>query len=85
VTNRNPPTFLWHTAEDTTVPAGQSALMADALVRANVPTALHIFPRGRHGLGLALDSPTVGQWPVLLRNWLEEMGFLARTDSEADA
>jgi acetyl esterase/lipase len=85
VTDRSPPTFLWHTAEDTTVPAAQSILMADALTRAQVPVALHIFPRGRHGLGLASESRLAGQWPDLLRDWLVEMDFLAGSISEVGA
>lgn len=48
-----PPTFLWHTVEDATVPVENSLLFAMALRRANVPLELHIFPKGEHGLSLA--------------------------------
>lgn len=76
VTNRNPPTFLWHSAEDTTVPVEQSILFANALSRACVPLALHICPRGRHGMGLDGQDPCSRRWPTLLRDWLVEIGLL---------
>jgi acetyl esterase/lipase len=76
VTSDNPPTFLWHTAEDTTVPVEQSILFADALSRAQVPTALHICPRGRHGVALAGEEPCTRRWPWLLRDWLDEIDLL---------
>ncbi len=77
VTSENPPTFLWHTAEDTTVPVEQSILFADALSRAQLPTALHICPRGRHGVGLTGEEPCTRRWPSLLRDWLVEIGLLS--------
>jgi acetyl esterase/lipase len=59
-----PPSFIWHTACDELVPAQNSLLFADALLRAGVPLELHIFPRGRHGLSLAtpeVDEPEAGR------------------------
>src|SRR5690606_18484008 len=53
VTPRTPPTFLWHTVEDTAVPVENSLMFAGALRKAGVPFALHVFEKGRHGLGLA--------------------------------
>jgi hypothetical protein len=43
-----------------------------------VPFALHIFPHGRHGLGLAADVPEVKDWPMLCGEWLKEIGFAAK-------
>jgi acetyl esterase/lipase len=76
VTRHNPPTFLWHTADDTTVPVEQSILMARALRRMGIETALHVFNSGRHGLGLAQGAGQVAAWTSLLRDWMEEVGFL---------
>lgn len=53
VTSTMPPTFIWHTAEDATVPVENSLLLAMALRRVGVPMELHIFPKGVHGLSLA--------------------------------
>jgi len=70
-----PPTFLWHTADDEEVPVENSLLFAGALGRAGVPFALHIYPHGRHGLGLATDDPVVGSWTALCASWLATVGF----------
>lgn len=48
-----PPAFLWHTAEDGTVPVENSLAMARALSAFHIPYELHVFPYGVHGLALA--------------------------------
>lgn len=53
VTPDVPPTFIWHTMEDQTVPVENSLLYMNALRRNGVPRAIHIFSNGRHGLSLA--------------------------------
>jgi acetyl esterase/lipase len=70
VTAATPPTFLWHTADDSRVLAENSLRFAGALGRHGVPFALHVFPEGRHGLGLAQDDPVVGAWTALCETWL---------------
>ena len=75
VTPETPPTFLWHTADDGGVPVENSLLFATALRINKVPFALHVFPHGPHGLGLASNNPSVGQWPSLCGNWLKSIGF----------
>jgi acetyl esterase/lipase len=78
VSSRTPPTFLWHTADDAGVPVENSLLFFEALRRAGVPAELHVFPHGKHGLGLAPDDPVVGQWPRLCARWMEALGLLRR-------
>jgi acetyl esterase/lipase len=51
-----PPSFIWHTAEDATVPVAQSLSLAQALAGAGVPCELHIFEKGPHALSLADES-----------------------------
>ncbi len=75
VTADTPPTFLWHTADDAGVPVANSLLFAEALSRHGVPFALHIFPSGRHGLGLATEHPEVSAWTSLCACWLARHGF----------
>lgn len=53
VTRRTPPTFLWHTADDTTVPVENSLIFKAALEARGVPVELHIYPHGVHGQSLA--------------------------------
>ena len=72
VTAATPPTFLWHTVEDAGVPVENALLFAAALRRCGVPYELHAYPRGCHGLGLALDFPHVGTWMSLCCGWLRE-------------
>ena len=75
VTGQTPPTFLWHTANDGAVPVENSLLFAQNLRRCNVPFSLHVFPAGRHGIGLAGDNPEASQWPQLCVTWLKAMRF----------
>ena len=72
VTEKTAPAFIWHTVEDEGVSVMNSYKYAYALNEHKVPYELHIFPRGQHGKGIASDMPSVGQWTVLLRNWLKE-------------
>jgi acetyl esterase/lipase len=76
VTAQTPPTFLFHTTEDRTVPVENSILFYLALRKAGVPAEMHIFQRGPHGVGLAFGDPALGMWPELLANWMRERGLL---------
>jgi acetyl esterase/lipase len=70
VTKDTPPTFLFHTNEDTGVVPENSVQFYLALGRAGVPAELHVFQKGRHGVGLAPDDPALRQWPDLLLEWM---------------
>lgn len=86
VTAETPPTFLVHTNEDTAVPPENSLLFALALRKAKVPLELHVFEKGRHGLGLGNGAkqfgigsdPAFQAWPKLCEAWLRNQGFLTR-------
>jgi acetyl esterase/lipase len=67
---RSSPAFLWHTADDEAVPVENSLLLAMALRRHRAPFELHVFPHGRHGLGLAQDCPGVATWTGLCARWI---------------
>lgn len=71
-----PKTFLWHTAEDQSVPVGNALLYATQLSAYQVPYELHVFQKGRHGLGLALEEPFTKDWTKALENWLRKNGVL---------
>ncbi len=75
VNSQTPPAFIWHTADDDGVPVENSLMLANALSRHSVPFELHIFPHGRHGLGLAKDNPVVGKWAEMCQKWLLDLGF----------
>jgi acetyl esterase/lipase len=76
VTPETPPTFLFHTSEDTGVPPQNSVLFYLALHAAGVPAELHIYQKGRHGVGLAPGDPVLSSWARLLAAWLRTNGFL---------
>jgi acetyl esterase/lipase len=78
VTSRTPPTFFFHTQDDSAVPVENSLLFAAALRREQVPYELHVYEKGRHGVGLAQDNPALATWPKLLENWLRARNFLTR-------
>ncbi|MBE1441641.1 alpha/beta hydrolase [Paenibacillus sp. OAS669] len=75
VTEDTPPTFLWHTADDASVPVENSLLFASSLSRNRVPFELHVFESGRHGLGLAAEQPGVKAWTDVCASWLKQRGF----------
>ncbi len=78
VTSQTPPTFLWHTAEDKGVPAENSLRFYSAMLAAGVPGELHVFPKGRHGLGLARGAGGAEQWSDLCKRWLTDTGIIDR-------
>lgn len=76
VTAETPPAFLWTTWEDKVVPAENSIVFFQALKAAHVPAELHIFQRGRHGLGLATDTTGTKLWPELCKSWMKNRGVI---------
>jgi acetyl esterase/lipase len=76
VTKETPPTFLMHTSGDTAVPAENSILFYLALRRAGVAAEIHIYEKGRHGVGLAKNDPVLSSWPGRLQDWLGVQGHL---------
>jgi acetyl esterase/lipase len=72
VTTNTPPTFLWHTMEDAGVVPQNSMIFAMALQKNKVPYELHIYEKGRHGIGLANGHP----WTEQCLRWLKLREFV---------
>lgn len=83
VSERTPPTFLWHMEGDKTVPVISSLVYAQALAKHKVPFTLHIYPGGKHGASTCDEQsqpqemlrPQVRYakgWIRLLQDWLKE-------------
>lgn len=72
VTKQTPPVFLWHTVEDKAVSVENSLNFAIALRANDVPFDLHIYEKGRHGIGLANGHA----WTKDCLFWLSERGLL---------
>lgn len=92
VDDETPPTFIWATAQDG--PGLPDALAwTQALADQGVPVELHVYPEGRHGVGLAdgvvrgahgdLALPHTAQWTGAFRRWLEHLGVLREADGDA--
>jgi acetyl esterase/lipase len=79
VTKDTPPTFLFSTTDDKTVPVMNSVMFYEALVKAGVPAEMHLFQHGGHGAGLAAANPQLSVWPELLIKWMREWGYAAST------
>jgi acetyl esterase/lipase len=76
VTAKTPPTFLFHTTTDGTVPVENSVMFYAALRKAGVPAELHIYENGPHGVGLAQTDEALSSWPARLADWLRLHGWL---------
>ncbi len=70
-----PPAFIWHTSDDGAVPVQNSLLLALALADAGIAHELHVYPNGRHGLGLAQELSDVSGWAGDCVRWLQRQGF----------
>lgn len=77
VTKDTPPTFLWHTVDDKVVSYKNSVAYFEALCENGVPAEMHLFPKGRHGLGMAKGDAHVSRWTQLCESWLRDSGFIA--------
>jgi acetyl esterase/lipase len=76
VTKDTPPTFLYATTDDATVPVLNSVMFYSALVAAKVPAEMHLFGHGPHGTGLAPGFPDLKGWPDLLATWMRARGMM---------
>ena len=76
VTKDTPPTFLFATTDDQTVPVMNSVMFYTALVKAGVPVEMHLFQHGAHGAGLAMANAQLRVWPDLLAKWMRERGLM---------
>lgn len=82
ITDKTPPCFLWHTANDTVANVDNSLRFAKELSKSGVPFELHIFQSGQHGLStsdqtLSLNKQdyeeSVSIWLELCFVWLDKL------------
>ena len=71
-----PPAFIWHTEPDATVKVESTMKYVAKLHSMNIRCELHVYPDGRHGLGVARDNPIVSRWTRDLEFWLHLMGYI---------
>ncbi|MBM3759907.1 MAG: alpha/beta hydrolase [Acidobacteria bacterium] len=75
VTSQTPPTFLFHTTDDASVPVENALAYYSALRKNGVEAEMHIFEHGRHGVGLAPGDWVLSSWADLLAKWLVRHGI----------
>ncbi|MEP0367653.1 MAG: alpha/beta hydrolase [Cyclobacteriaceae bacterium] len=73
VKENTPPTFIVHSANDGIVPVENSLQLVSALRKKSVPVELHVYPKGGHGFGLALNKPRLKNWPNMMIEWLNDL------------
>ncbi|KFY42381.1 hypothetical protein V494_02432 [Pseudogymnoascus sp. VKM F-4513 (FW-928)] len=73
VSEATPPTFLFHTANDGSVPVQNALLFATAMSQHQRLFKLFVLPDGPHGIGMAFDDPAL-TWTAELDRWLK--GFI---------
>lgn len=76
VTSETPPTFVFQTQEDAVVLPENALAFYTAMVKNKVPGELHIFQKGKHGVGLAATIPGTDRWPTLCEAWLRNQSIL---------
>ena len=73
ITEKTPPAFIWHTADDQVINVQNSMQFAHELSNKKVSFALHIFQSGRHGLGVTSEEKDVSRWTLLCEDWLDSL------------
>ena len=84
------PAFIFHCADDSVVPVGNSLALAKAYSENKIPFELHVFPKGGHGVAIPtrecwaeyemhLVNEDLIVWCELVLKWLETHGFYPLT------
>ncbi|OBW39940.1 Acetylxylan esterase precursor [Chryseobacterium sp. MOF25P] len=74
VTEKTPPTILFHAQNDNAVPVINSILYYEAMIKNKVKGAMFIFPKGEHNIGIFNKTELTDNWKKLCADWLGEMG-----------
>ena len=78
VTEKTPPTFIFHTMDDGR-DGRKQFVVCRSVAKNKVPYEMHIYEHGRHGVGLAPFDNALNTWPKLLENWLRARGFIKQS------
>ena len=78
VRSDTPPSFVWQTVEDDKVVVDNALSYATALREKGVPFDLHLYAKGRHGIGLGnktFEPEKLHPWTRDCEFWLKLRGF----------
>lgn len=70
VTEKTPPTILFHAQNDNAVPVINSILYYEAMIKNKVKGALFIFPEGEHSIGISNKTELTDNWKKICADWL---------------
>lgn len=81
---KTPPTFVWNTATDETVPMENAVLFAEACRQNGVPCELHVFQDGPHGYSVADEEWASGEYGgyYTMNQWFAHLQYYI--DKELD-
>ncbi|WP_159084006.1 alpha/beta hydrolase [Saccharobesus litoralis] len=68
----SPPAILIHAADDKLVPWQNSLVYFQALQQFKIKSAMHIYPTGGHGFGLALDNKPLSKWTGVVVDFIKQ-------------
>lgn len=74
VTEKTPPTILFHAQNDNAVPVINSILYYEAMIKNKVKGALFIFPQGEHNIGISNKTELTDNWKKICADWLGNLG-----------
>ena len=80
ISAKAPPTMILHAMDDPMDDIRQPLAYALALNAAKVPVDMRVYAKGGHAFGLRPTAdPITTQWPGQVRQWLQDIGMLAKT------
>ncbi|WP_332453978.1 alpha/beta hydrolase [Chryseobacterium aquaticum] len=75
VTAKTPPTILFHAQDDNAVPMMNSVLYYQAMIKNKVKSAIFIFPKGEHNIGISNKTALTDNWKKLCEDWLKNLSY----------
>jgi acetyl esterase/lipase len=77
ISNQAPPTLIIHALNDDVDDVRQPLAYMLALKDAGVSVDLRVYAKGGHAFGMRqTDDPITHQWPLHLREWLQNIGVI---------
>jgi acetyl esterase/lipase len=76
VDSNTPPAFLVGASNDTTVPIENSMMFYSALRKAGVMAEMHIFSRGKHGMGMGFNTGESCDWRPACIEWMKDLKLI---------
>ncbi|MEN3323192.1 alpha/beta hydrolase [Mariniflexile soesokkakense] len=76
VTENTPPTILFHAQNDPAVNPMNSLLFYEQMIKHQIKGSLHIFPEGKHNIGIYNESSLTDEWKTICTKWLKEIAII---------